>query len=206
MMAIVSENAPADAVQVIAQSLSAMTRVTRNLPGTKPDLINALGGRTTRGPLLGVAAPHAVYEMTLEDVVLGRTLDQAKLVSWRYLVTRTGAVEGAAEVLPDMQTRFAGLNTGRWVETTVATLSRLETLDLVQQTDVAVRLLRIPSLSVVALWLKAPAQIPDVLAPLAPAPKGLVAGQDYTPAALLAALQPYAVERSNFDNRPKQKP
>lgn len=98
------------------------------------------GGGPTRGPRalarvghgrLTAAAPHPVYMLTLEQLVSGAGLAEAKLVGWRYLLEDDGRrVLGFAETTAEQgagaPVALRALGTGPGAQTVRDTLVDLE--------------------------------------------------------------------------------
>lgn len=150
-----------------------------------------------------IAAPHEVYTMDLPDVV-GGDLGKAKKTALRYLVVQGQLAVAAAELneTGGAQPEFSHLNTGPFVQATERAIADAEGRPEVAQHDFVVRLLSIPALSVVALWLHAADR--EMLAPLPPTDSHLTANQWYSPADFLKLLGPVAKARQAFDDSPQQ--
>ncbi len=127
---------------------------------------------------LDVSAPHPVYTAGANDIVAGRVLANARLTAWRAMV----AGIAAAEVSP--QGELSYVNEGRFVEGTLAAI------DAARDLDGELRLLRIPAVQTIVLWLHDEAN--DILIPIAPAPPPLVPNEPIGEAAFTAALRPLA--------------
>ena len=129
-----------------------------------------------------VSSTHPVYVAGASDVVAERVLANARLVAWRALVS-AGTALAAAEVSPAGE--LASVTEGPFVEGTSAAL------DVARRVDGELRLLRIPAVYVVALWVHGD-DGSDVLIPVAPAPPPLAANDPVSEAAFIAALRPLA--------------
>ena len=158
-------------------------------PYAPPEAIAALNAAHRSGArenALRLAPVHQVFTATLTDVVEDRVLAAAQETSWRDVTGTT-----AAEVAPrDGRYVLTSENQGPFVAATADALERAKQLD----GDYELRVLSIPALYVVALWLHADST--DVLIPLAPAPNGLTANEPYDEASFTAALRPLAEKRS----------
>ncbi|MDA1195271.1 MAG: hypothetical protein O2894_08805 [Planctomycetota bacterium] len=135
-------------------------------------------------------APHPVYALGRDELADGATLEDARLVSWRALVqvdeTQVHAVEhrlaeegGTPQLLSVSKGPF-GLATME----AVAAAERYES-----DGDHELRLLKIPALQFVAVWLRGP---PDALVPLADHPAGLAAHEPVAPEEALGLLRAHA--------------
>lgn len=151
--------------------------------------------RDTNRENVTVAAPHPVYVMGLIDVAEGTHLSNARLVGWRYLVLNDERSLAAVEVNTDnaeQQVQFSSINQGRFVESTLEAIAFAEGLDEVREEDFELRLLEIPALYVVSLWLQGNRAI---LIPLAPSPPDLIPNARYSEEAFLEILKRPAQER-----------
>ena len=184
-MSLTLPPAPAEALSVV-----------RNAIG---DVIQARGPRaaltTERVEFLDFAVPHPVYAVGLEQIAQRELLSSATLVAWRYLLLDDQQVRCAVEVdvrAEDRQLNFSHINRGPFVASSVESITVAETLAPVQQHDYELRLLKIPGLYLLALWLHGP---DEIIVPVAPAIPGLVSNVPYNESDLLAVLQPMAEER-----------
>jgi len=91
-------------------------------------------------------------------------------------------------------------NEGPYVESTAAAIARAEADPDLARDDYEVRVLRIPALYFMGVWLKNERGGADVLIPLDPAPSGLEAGRTFTPEDVLSALAAPARARLAFDD------
>lgn len=154
---------------------------------------------------VGLSTPHPVYSLSLTDVVENHPPSDDALTGWRYLVDVGAGPVAAAEIATTAQStepRFASLNQGPFVNATVEALPVAETGG--GQAEYSMRLLRIPALYVLAMWLHAEDEGEDAFVPLAPAPDPLESGHEYTWGELRERLLPAARQRLEFDDRPKQ--
>jgi hypothetical protein len=113
------------------------------------------------------------------------------------------AVAAAVIDAPEGKSRmqFSHVNSGPFVEETVNAVSQAEGLEAVARGDYEVRLLNIPALYVMALWLHGEAD--DLLLPMPPTNESLDAKKVYTPSDLLKRLKRAAQARSAFDDTPR---
>jgi hypothetical protein len=149
---------------------------------------------------LALAAPHDVYSIGLSDLAGGAFLDAATAVSRRFLVMDGDKPIAAAELTDQDKGSGFQANEGPYVESTAAAIAQAETDPDLANDDYEVRLLRIPALYVMALWLKNQQDETDVVIPLDPAPAPLEAGRKYSPAEVLSALLEPARARLAFDD------
>ncbi len=168
------------------------------------DLIDrpALAGGAAAGTT-DIAVPHEVYTLGLNDLAK-KDLHRAHKVGWRYLVVRDNQPVAAAEVSGSDERRlqFSHLNTGPFVEETARALALAEGLGPVAKNKFEVRLLTVPALYVVALWLHGKKQ--DILIPMQPTNEHLIPSQPYAPAEFFKELLPAAEARLAFDDAPQK--
>ncbi|GIG68812.1 hypothetical protein [Phytomonospora endophytica] len=131
--------------------------------------------KALRGPRKGqldVSTPHRVFTMGLEDVAAGAGLERARPGGWRYLVEDGGQLVASAEatVTDDGDFELAQFTEGPFVAATDKAVKAVRKLPQLAAAGFELRLLRIPALYMMALWLHAAAA--DLLVPLAPSPIG----------------------------------
>jgi hypothetical protein len=136
---------------------------------------------------LRLTRPQPVYLLGLDELRDGRGLDAARSIGWRYLVESNTSDQPLAlaetAALPNGAQTFTHLNYGPFVAGTAVALSAAEQTMAI---DAEIRLLHVPALYFVALWLEDPAG--PVLIPVAPAPPGIVANRGYPARQLLDVL------------------
>jgi hypothetical protein len=161
---------------------------------TRPDLLKAIGGGS-----VDFAGQHAVYVASISDALDGQVLTRARQIGWRYLVvagnqplaTAQVATKGAGEIT------FSHVNYGQMA---ASTLKAIDVADRIPSTeDFDLRVLEIPSLFFVTLWLKSATK--EILIPLEPAPPELKANTPYDPKKLLPVLKELAGERLRKSER-----
>jgi hypothetical protein len=155
---------------------------------------------------LAVGEPHPVYTLGLRDIVEKRGPADATFTAWRWLVQDGTRTVASAEVGVG-QYEVGGvseINEGPFVRSTEEALAAAEKLPTVRQRAYEPRLLKIPGVYLVALWLHAEDDGgDDVFVVLAPAPYSLRAGEAYRWADLQRVLVSHARTRIAFD---EQKP
>lgn len=196
-MTIHLPDAPDDASQVAHNQLSTILSVTH---ADGPGHLHAMSLALNAGKLI-LSQPHRVYTATPTDVLAGSILASATEDSWRYLVIRNdddvvAAVEVTSRDGGPME--LAHINEGPFVVGTVAAIAIAEEQLENDPNDFELRLLRIPSLYLMALWLHADNS--DELITIAPAPPGLRANEVIGEAQLTGALRPLAEERTQSEN------
>jgi hypothetical protein len=153
-----------------------------------------------------LAQPHAVHNLRLADLEKPGRLADAPMTAWRYLVEEGDAAVASAEVSVDRRGAVRGfdhLNEGPFVQATAAAQAAAAKLPQVRDGRVEARVVRIPALYVMALWLKDLDGDDDVVIPMAPAPEYLEANRPYTEGEFLKALAGPARARGRFSNAPK---
>ncbi|HTS23306.1 MAG TPA: hypothetical protein VMN79_16035 [Casimicrobiaceae bacterium] len=167
--------------------------------------------REMRLETLSHSEPHPVYFVPLDALAEGKLLAAAKQTSWRYLIVqdndavaeaeltvgRRGAKSAAARPLA-----FAGLTHGPFAAATVDALHAAERLPQVARDDYELRLLRIPAVYFVALWLHGAKE--DLLIPMGNPPGGLKSNHPYSEAAIVRALRGPAEQAVAFEDAYQQ--
>ncbi len=165
----------------------------RTLARGSDDQQNALAGSSPDA--LDLEAPHPVYVLGLDQVLAGAELAKAVPVGWRYLLRQgDGEVVAAAQTMTDAggQAAFASFNSGPYVASTSAALdTATEYADGGAGGGEAwePRVLHVPALHAMGLWLHTEAETTDVVLPLPPVPPGIDADRRYTVPDYLEALQ-----------------
>ena len=157
----------------------------------------ALGSQLPHGiesaPALATSQGHRCYVFSLEQLSRGDDLSAATLAAMRYLLVSNSASLADVEFTehPGGQLEFASLNLGPMANATLDALTQLEQDTAVRANDYELRLLKIPSMHLVAVWLHH-SQREDLVFPIAPTPAAVAAHRRYTESELLAALAPEA--------------
>lgn len=172
-----------------ASTLEAVQDGTRSIVAARRSGTPALRAADPAG--LTFETPIQVFFLGASDLTAGAGLDAARPVAWRYIVREGGRPIASAEAATqaDGSHSFSHLNEGPFVESTVDALAAAEGLPDLGNAEFDRRLLEIPALHSVSLWLHEDAATGhDVVVPLAPAPPDLEAGKPYAAAAFLAVL------------------
>lgn len=119
---------------------------------------------------LALSSPHQVFTMGLDDITSGGGLDRARPVGWRFLVEEGGRLIASAETTlkQDGTHEVSQFTEGQFVAATDNAIKAVRNLPQLASEGYELRLLRIPALYVMALWLHSPAS--DLLVPIAPSP------------------------------------
>ncbi|WP_330182038.1 hypothetical protein OHB26_37880 [Nocardia sp. NBC_01503] len=128
--------------------------------------------RGARKDQLDLSTPHQIFTIGLDDIAAGAGLDAAQPVGWRYLVVDGAQIIASAEttLAPDGTQELAQFTEGPFVLSTDKSVKTVRKLPQLEAAGFELRLLRIPALYVMALWLHSP--ISDILVPLDPSPIG----------------------------------
>jgi hypothetical protein len=148
---------------------------------------------------LVAAAPHHVYFASLESVAGGQMLAQAEMTGWRYIVLDDERPLVAVNLdinADEGNLEFSSVNQGGLIEGTLEAVRIAESLDDVSAENFELRLLEVPSLYVIALWLHG--EYKDLLIPLPTSNQKLEAFGVYTEQRLLTAIRGMAVRQLRF--------
>ena len=181
-MPIQTPNPPVAAVDVIRRAM-------RSFAETAAFRTPAL--RAAQPEQLSISEPHPVYLLGLDDLRAGASLARARLVGWRYLVQEGDNVIASAEstLAARGETHtFAHFTEGPFVASSAAALSLAKSDPRIAQGTYEQRLLHVPALYVMALWLHEPNGKNDLMIPLAPTPPGIPSGRTVPAAELLGQL------------------
>jgi hypothetical protein len=150
------------------------------------------GLRSARADALTVTDPHQVFNLQLDDLRSGAGLNAANPTGWRYLVREGDRVLAAAESMSDPAGEgpvFSQFNEGPFVPATAGALAVAGSDRRVVDRRFTPRLLHIPALHAMALWLHPDdADDDDLLVPLAPFPLDVQTGVATPAAPLLRQL------------------
>jgi hypothetical protein len=165
-----------------------------SMAGQPAEHLNALAGADAPDELQ-MEAPHEVYTLGLDQVTSGVDLEKVVPSGWRYILRQGGAAVASAQTMIDSGGRpaFAQFNSGPFVASTQDALGRAEEYaGGADDAELEPRLLHVPALHAMALWLHGGDGASDVVLPLAPTPPGIDAGQRYLMADYLSALRQLA--------------
>ena len=140
------------------------------------------GLAAARPATLGLAAPHPVFNLRLDEIGQPGALDRAAMTGWRYLVTSGSSVIAAAEASASHakgRASFSSANEGVFVQASAEAIANAEGWPEIRAGRYALGLIRVPALYVVALWLRDEdgKDSGDRFVPLAPAPAPLAGGK-----------------------------
>ncbi|MFE5770345.1 hypothetical protein ACFQ7O_18495 [Streptomyces sp. NPDC056485] len=152
---------------------------------------------------LELSVPHAMHTVLLDDLVARRPLGDSAVTGWRYLASRGSRVLASSELSAGTDGQSIALeqvNMGPYVESTAQALEDLAENHEIRAGDYELRILKIPALCAVALWLSPVGSERSLFVPLAPAPDYLEAGRIYLENEMLDALEGPARLRLEFDD------
>ena len=172
---------------------------------------------TTRGMAAGggekldLAAPHKIFFVGLRDAAERRILSAAVQTGWRYIILRGDTPMAAAELGVDAAggggdpdedagLEFSQFNRGPYVISTVEGVESASKLEAVLKDDYEVRLLKIPSLYIIALWLHGAAEVDDLIIPLPPTRRGLKAFESYSEGQFADIIHEAALKKLRFED------
>jgi hypothetical protein len=155
-----------------------------------------------------VSAPQRVYTVGLTALAGSDAIQEsARATGWRFLVEEGREPVAAAEVQDQTRATVpAQLTEGPFVRSTAEGLRTAEALGPVRDTDFELRLLRVPALNLLALWLHT-SEREDLFVPLEPAPQPFEARRSYAEpefAELAAGLASQALELQREAERPDE--
>jgi len=178
-MPIKISNAPAAALAALHGGLGQM----RGLAAAPP----AIAGLAAADAQTPEGVPHETFHLGLDAIQARKGVAAAESVGWRYVLGRgTEPHALAAEVhLRPEGYQFAGVNEGPFNKQMVDMMKRIE--PQVHEADYEPRLLRIPALYIVALWLKSSKG--DLYVPLEPSNPEVEVGRLYKQKEFEAALE-----------------
>jgi hypothetical protein len=200
-MPIFTRNAPRGGDAVLAANVTELVRAKHTPYGMRA---------AVQPEELHQSEPHPVYVATLDDLAAGKLLAAAKQTGWRYLLAQNDEVVAEAELVAGRAAKgakgakaakgggleFAGLTHGPFTGATVDGLHAAERLPQVEKADYELRLLKVPAVYLVALWLHGNDE--DILVPIGQPPAGLKKNRAYTEARVLRALRATVARTKEF--------
>lgn len=183
---------PPEGLEIISATLSGLLSTPRLAARVLSERVD---DRTV--PNLEVAVPHRVYFVGFDDVLQGRILSATQPVGWRYLLLDGDTARAAVEIIVNEDGNvegFSHVDEGPFVESMVAGVMFAEEFESSREGDYELRLLSIPSLYLIALWLHG---ADNLLVPLAPTPGGLNTQHAYTEEEILSSLSDLVQRRTS---------
>lgn len=146
---------------------------------------------------LEILPPHAVYAATFRRGA-DRLLDSPELIAWQYVIALHDVPKAVAEVRVSgdggKELVFASLYSRTYAEAIVRTIAFAQGVPEVQKDDYELRVLRDPSLSLLALWLYREGAA-DLLFPIRLDSRGRKRGP-FSEAEMVEKLKPVAARRA----------
>jgi hypothetical protein len=163
-------------------------------------------GLRAPAPSASVTAPQRVFTVGLDALAGEASLeDSASPTGWRFLVEEAREPVAAAEVHDETGAAVpAQVTEGQFVRSTAEGLRAAEAHPSVGEAAFELRLLRVPALNLVALWLHTSGR-EDLYVPLEPAPAPFEAGRPY-PAAEFGELSTTLASQSLEHQRAAERP
>lgn len=150
-------------------------------------------------PGLEAAAPHEVYNLSLQALAKGDGLEAATPVGVRALITSHNEPIGAVE-LPDADGAAGAVTShGPFTQGTADALQVAEDSSDIGSGEFELRLLRVPALYLMTLWLKDREGGEDLFVPLDPAPAEIEAGSSYSWPQLGEKLRSLATQQLDLE-------
>jgi hypothetical protein len=163
------------------------------LSGAPAEDLNALAGSAPAE--LSMTAPHEVYTLGLDQLASDSGLASVRAGGWRYLLQRDNLTVATAQTTVDATGApvFALFNSGPFVQSTADALGRAEKIPVPARGEsLEPRLLHVPALHAMALWLHGGKNTADVVIPLKPAPPPVEPDRQYSVDEYLAVLREVA--------------
>jgi hypothetical protein len=181
-MAIHISPAPAEGANVVQRNLT-------------PPRTRAMGmAATTRGSSRTMK-PYPIFSADLEDVLDDDPglLASARLTSWQYVVFEGETVVALAEVTHVKPLRYASGQSPVVAEAVLKAIRKAEELDAVEKADYELRILRVPELYLLAVWLHGRSE--DLLIPVRPFTKTSSDRVSFSEEQMVEILRPLAQVR-----------
>ena len=177
--------------QLVAEAVRSQLN---RLSGTPPEDLHALRGSVPTE--LSMEAPHEVYTLGLDQLASDSGLASARAGGWRYLLQQGDQTVASAQTTVDETGApvFALFNSGPFVQSTADALGQAERIagEAARAEPLEPRLLHVPALHAMALWLHGDGDSTDVVLPLSPAPPPVEPDRQYSVDEYLAALREVA--------------
>jgi hypothetical protein len=190
---------PSDFYAIVAQALSRVSAT-----GGAADHVTNVPDPSR----LNAAFAHKVYALDNSDIVRSNQISRARLVAWRVLIQYGPKTVAAMELNCDSQganIRFASLDMGPFAQRTRQLAESVETFDTVHRGLFEPRMLRMPSVYAVALWLKDLQGTADIVLPMG-SPQRAATGGDAMPQTtgdFVKSLRGQAETMRSVDTRPR---
>lgn len=144
---------------------------------------NKLGRPRKRPYKYEEAVPHKVFHANVNDIIAGKGFENAQLVAWRHLHTDGKGHHAIVEVRvgeKEDEHFLQETHHGPLVIEQKEILPQLKLIEELEKEHYEFSLLRIFSLKIHTIWLRASNREDDYFIPFSPCFYGLVAGKLYT--------------------------
>jgi len=195
-MAIVFEIPPVKSVRALEEGLAALGLANLLSVDEVFDKFNSFVDANNEQPR---RLPHQIHALRLDRLAQGGALEQAELLSWRYIVggTPDSILSADVRVAPEEEHVFSAFSQNRLANETVTQLNKVADDRIFFQATFNPRLLRVFGLMFAALWLHRPGAKDfkdDIFIPLPGASDPLTAGEKYFREELANTLHKEAAE------------
>jgi len=189
-MGIIAGEPPANGKQIVTEAVKEITIS----PGKMLRSIK---------PILGtpqITQPISIFSIGADELDLSHLL-QTEASGWRYFIIHNNKPLLSAELeLSEGKLTFSNVALGVLNEEIIRLILQAEEFDEVQNTDFELRLLKIPALNAIALWLFNEEK-ESLIIPILPN-ESLVEKHKFSVEDFFAELQPNAQMRHDYDDRP----
>jgi hypothetical protein len=186
-MGITKATPPDEAKAIVTEAInnSTILDVTRTFMKSSTDRIE-------------LTSPLPIYTLGMDELT-SKSLNNAQIKGWQYVAFQDDEPVGGAEldINEDSELRFSNLNSSPYNIESVRMIMEAEQSDIVIEKDFEARLLKIPDLYVIAVWLHNEEE--DILIPLLPTNENLESNKMYSPETLFEDLGPSIEVRRNFN-------
>jgi hypothetical protein len=164
-MGLLVPDPPRDSIVALRESLGALA---------ERGSFSASGLREARSDQISATVPHQVFTLGLADARSGDVAKAARPTGWRYLLAVDEQVVASAETTFERGERhtFSHVNAGPFVGGTVEALLVAEHAARDDERGLELRLLNVPALYLMSVWLVRSDDGSSVFVPIAPAPSG----------------------------------
>lgn len=181
------------ALNAILPRIATRTSVATNAP----NLGLAVGAMLRRGqdgaPQIPAPISAPVHVLGLDQLAKGADLKKTPVKLWTHLLHGEAGPAPIAEADLDAKNHgFAALTEGEPITALGRRIRALESESLKGGDDYDLAMIRVPALSLTAVWLKGRGGAPDVVIPNESPQSPLTAGKRYSLAEFNAALKPIA--------------
>jgi hypothetical protein len=169
----------------------------------RQDLIELLKRAT-----IGIRVVTASLDDVNEQKSLRSALEGAKGSVWRFLAQAANGAYVAGDVSNARQPggpKLISVALDPRIGAALRALEEIQKLEVIQQDDFELRLLRLAGILVEALWLDSKTGKPGYVVPVLSAPKELRLGHLYTVEEFLAIVEKISPRFRNFDRPPSVK-